>query len=205
MTFLAYTSGIPNGPDNPSNDQPDMKINNDNIPIFVAVDHVGFNTNLGGYHKIIHQTQNTVDPASIAGINQVYAKNYTPPYAGAPTDTQLFAESGLGGVSQLTGRNSIANGGWQWVAGTLLIWGNVTTNFAAPNFQGTVTFTAISGTTIPFPNNCFQVYTSMNGNSTTPNFVQIVSKSATNFTWSFTVHSSAATSYTGFSWLAIGN
>lgn len=203
MTFLTYTSGIPNGPDNPSNDQPLMKTNNDNIPTFVAIDHVGFNTNLGGYHKIIHQTQNTVDPAPISGINQIYSKNYTPAYAGAPTDTQLFAETGLGGVSQLTGHNAVANGGWQWVAGTLLIWGNVVTNFSGSN-TGTVTFTAVSGTTIPFPNNCFQVFTTMNGISGTANVVQIVSKSATNFVWRFTA-AAGGTSFTGFSWLAIGN
>ncbi len=54
--MVAYNLGIPDGPNNPSNDQPKMKTNTDAIQTLISVDHVGFNTNgtapngVGGHH-----------------------------------------------------------------------------------------------------------------------------------------------------------
>jgi hypothetical protein len=44
MTSFTYTNGVPDGPDNPSTDQPNMKTNTNSISGLIAVDHVGFNS-----------------------------------------------------------------------------------------------------------------------------------------------------------------
>lgn len=49
MTFSFYNT-IPATPDNPSNDQPLMLINNQSIDSILAVDHIGFNSAGGGEH-----------------------------------------------------------------------------------------------------------------------------------------------------------
>ena len=161
MGLIGYTTGIPNGPNNPSNDQPDMKTNNDNIAKYVAIDHVAFGVNNSGYHKIIHQgsqgTWNPVTrtgaPAPIAGIEQTFPLLYTPDSTGATADTQLFSITGGGGVSQLTGSAS-QNEGWQWIGGVLLQWGQVLN----PGTSGTVTFKdRVPGSTIRFPIAVFNV------------------------------------------------
>jgi len=48
---FTYNNGVPDGPDNPSDDQPDMKINTQSIDSIIAIDHIGFNTNGSGIHK----------------------------------------------------------------------------------------------------------------------------------------------------------
>ncbi len=217
MTTFNFTLGVPNPPDDPSDNVSDMRNNNDNISGIIDVDHVGFTFTNGGYHRDIHQpvfpiggqtawnpafvsgVPTAVSGAKITGIQQLFPMNYTPAFAGATADTQLFSLSGEGGVSQLTGGNSIANGGWQWFGGILFIWGNGTIG-GSP-----ITFTAVSPTTIPFPNACFQVFTTptaTGANSSSYNIV-ITGKSATGFSYAFT--GSAPLNITGFSWLAIGN
>jgi hypothetical protein len=227
MANFPYNSNVPNPPDNPSADVGDMQTNSGSIANIIAVDHIGFNLNNGGWHTILHQPnnanggpaiggqtawnpvvgsagRNAVQAANIPGVQQTFTLNWTPQFGGGPgtTDTQLFTMTGNGGVSQLSGNNAITNGGWQWIGGTLLIWGNVSTDFFAAPVS--ITFTTVSGTTIAFPNSIFQVYTSMNGTSSTANLVEITALSATGFSWKFTGGSGTHTSFTGFSWLAIG-
>jgi hypothetical protein len=50
MTNFTARSGIPDVNDNPSDDQPDMQINNDNFIDIWDVDHIGFNAANGGTH-----------------------------------------------------------------------------------------------------------------------------------------------------------
>jgi len=50
MSFT-YNLGIPATNNNPTTDQPNMKINNDAIASIIAVDHVGFNASNGGKHN----------------------------------------------------------------------------------------------------------------------------------------------------------
>ena len=67
---ISYNLNIPNGPDNPSTDQPNMKTNTNSISSFVAVDHVGFNSSSGGTHlQTTYSSKNTpaaqTDPQSV--------------------------------------------------------------------------------------------------------------------------------------------
>lgn len=97
MTLNAFTIGIPDGPNNPSQDQPKMKINNDSIERIIREDHYGFNDNLGGYHNVIHQPEvlANIAPVAILGIGQTYVKTI----AG---DQELFYKSGGDVETQLT-------------------------------------------------------------------------------------------------------
>lgn len=100
MPNFSFTRDIPFATHNPSSDQPIMQTNTNSEDSIWAVDHHGFNDNLGGYHNIIHQNPQLADPVAIAGIGQTYVKTI-----GA--DVQLFYESGLGIVSQLSNSSSL--------------------------------------------------------------------------------------------------
>lgn len=200
---IGYKLGIPEGPDNPSNDQPDMKINNDNIAKFVAIDHIPFGVANSGYHTVIHQKpylNNTWNPAApggtppaIAGVEQVFSMNYTPNYPAAPTDTQLFSKTGGGGISQLTGQFGSAQG-WCWTSGILLMWGQIT----PAGTSGTVNFYdgALRPAGIPFPNNIFTIHLEV---APIPALTSITAISTTAFSWKTSIIE------TIIYWFAVGN
>jgi len=152
MTVLInYNLGIPDGPNNPSNDQPNMKENNDNINQILSVDHIPFNVTNSGYHTVIHQLSNggfpAADPPAIPlpPVGQTYVKEVT---ANSTTDTQLFFRTALGGISQLTGNNATQNG-YQWIGGTLIQWGLLDQTISNPVNGGLINFP------IPFPTETF--------------------------------------------------
>lgn len=101
MPNFSFTRDIPFATHNPSSDQPIMQTNTNSEDSIWAVDHHGFNDNLGGYHNIIHQDpQLAGNPVAIAGIGQTYVKT-------VGGDVQLFYESGLGVVTQLSNSSAI--------------------------------------------------------------------------------------------------
>lgn len=100
MPNFSFTRDIPFATHNPSSDQPIMQTNTNSEDSIWAVDHHGFNDNLGGYHNIIHQDPQLADPAAIPGIGQTYVKT-------VGSDVQLFYESGLGVVTQLSNSSTI--------------------------------------------------------------------------------------------------
>lgn len=53
MPNFNYTNDIPDTPNDPSVDQPDMKINTNSIDSIINVDHYSFNLANGGWHKQI--------------------------------------------------------------------------------------------------------------------------------------------------------
>jgi hypothetical protein len=210
MTNFPYTEGLPNPPDKPNQDVARMQINSTSIPGIIAQDHIGFGFDNGGYHTVIHSipTNNPSppttyppagSPAAISGVEQIYPLLYQPnTIPPSAADTQLFARTGVGGISQLTGNNAIRNG-WCWCGGILLQWGfvNVTTTTT-----GMVTFTDATGG-IPFPRNCFNITTSITGNnaSNTSRVTVSTNPTVTSFNWTYT--NGPGTS--GFYWMAIGN
>lgn len=85
MSMFTYNRDIPDGPNNPSNDQPKMKTNTNSTDDILAVDHVSFNDTPGGTHlQTTYSSKNAagaqVDPQSV-----VYTGNGT-----ASTVAQLF-------------------------------------------------------------------------------------------------------------------
>lgn len=193
--MITYNLNVPNGPNNPSVDYPNMQINTNALNTFLSIDHVGFNAspNPNGYHKTIHQVPLNADPATIANIGQIYSKNVT---VNAISDTQLFFRTGLGGISQLTG-NSAGTSGYQWIGGTLLQWGTTTASGtgsrvvvfnAAPNFD--------------FPNACFQVIVQLQAIPLVTGSWGVTNITSTGFT--LQTVTSAVPSGRPFSWFAIG-
>lgn len=142
---ISYTTGIPAATHNPSSDQPNMQTNNDNIPIFVARDHVGFNvvTGTSGHHL-----QVTFDSNNVPVVPTSPPVLFTNTVAGLP---QLFFYSGdnAHGASQYT---SASNGSTFLLGGIILKWGQCVfggpTTFAGafPNNVFAVTFGALSTT-----------------------------------------------------------
>jgi hypothetical protein len=213
MSFQTYNRDIPAAPNNPSNDQPPMKVNTNSIDNLLLIDHHSFNDTLGGYHTVVHQnTQGTWNPvaqtgmpATIANINQIVALSYTPDSTVTSADTQLFTKTGNGGISQLTGYSTgSSTDGWAWSNGLLYQWGRVNSTSS-----GTVTFKDRVTGAIPFPRNLFNVQATgfYNSGSATPSGaagigIDLNGFSNTSFKWKFFTNSS---SYTGFFWLAIGN
>lgn len=189
MPNFAYNRGLPNGPDNPSNDQPGMQINTNSSEDIWDVDHFGFNDNQGGYHDIIHQPPVLVDPTPIAGIQQIYVKNST---VNTVTDTQLFSITGLGVISQLTGSSSTTNG-YQRIGGVTIQWGTV----ANPGSSGSVSFSAPTF----FFNNIFNIQLTLNR----PASGNAISAWVTEFNTAGFQYASNFGSSTNLFWVAIGN
>lgn len=140
MTFN-YFPNVPNAPDDPADDQPEMQVNTLSTQNLIAIDHVTFNTTNGGYHKVIHFIRQNSDPALIGTIGQLYTKQIT--FNGIP-DEALFFESGAGRVTQLTTvvTASLNTNGYAFLPGGVLMqWGQVATfpggsvTFT-PNFSG---------------------------------------------------------------------
>lgn len=234
--MIGYTENVPNGPNNPSDDWTPMHDNTNAIPNWTSIDHVGYNLAAppnAGWHNLIHQQNQTVggqiawDPVlgsgvpaaitatKIANVQQTFPLNYTPDTTGGTADTQLFTMTGNGGISQLTG-NFATTEGYVWSGGLLFQWGRVIgVTFVLNSRTGTVTFKdrGAAPSTIPFPNNCFNVQLTQNlvagGGSFTPNsfnnlFVKSISN--TSFDWQWVNNWTSAGGATfNFYWFAIGN
>lgn len=213
MGFFGYNFNVPNTPNDPSDDQPQMLINTVSIGNLIAVDHVGFSTVNGGYHTVIHQgnAPGNTDPASITNIGQLYVKTVT---LNSIMDQQLFFESGQGVVTQLTSGIATSPGtnGYVFLPGGILLqWG-----FKNGPHGGAHTFTnGDSGSiTFPlaFPTNVFTINANLNFNSTTAGVpasssgevVSFDTSSITTTGANFFIAGSGAT-YTRFFWIAIGN
>lgn len=89
MPNFTYTRDIPFPSHNPSNDQPPMRVNTNSTDDIFEVDHYSFNVNNGGYHKVIRQPIQLVDPGALANIGQTYTKTLD-------GEQNLYFESGTG-------------------------------------------------------------------------------------------------------------
>ena len=189
MTFTFNTT-IPASNHSPATDQPIMLANNVANAGIWSIDHNGFNVAEGGYHKIIHQRQTSgnTDPAAIAGVNQLYVKT-------VGGDTQLFAETGAGGISQLTGGSASATG-FQFIGNVQLKWGIGTLSV----LPGSTSITFATA----FTSACYNVQVS---------FISNIAGASGNRIWievfdvnvnGFKCASLATANETGFYWMAIG-
>lgn len=79
MSIITYYPNIPNGPDNPSYDQPLMQINSQAINSILAVDHITFN--------VANPSGTTALPGQGSGQHaKVTFNSKNPPGGGNPTD-----------------------------------------------------------------------------------------------------------------------
>lgn len=207
MVNVTYTNDIPLATNNPSQDQPDMKINTNAVDTILNVDHVSFNTNAGGTHKQCQITSQTSSNGAIpsgllgAGFETLYAS-----LTSGVGDLWMVRGAEATGI-RLTGASGgnitpvATTSGYTFLAGGIVVqWGQVT---------GIATATHVSGLTnfnVTFPNACFFVYTTpvpVASGVTSQATIGVANSSTTNFGWVY--NKETGTSYTKFNWFAIGN
>jgi hypothetical protein len=74
---ISYTLGIPAANNNPSTDQPNMQVNNDNIAQLIGIDHCNFNASppeLSGAHLHVTFPASQSDPSLTQTETQIYPK-----------------------------------------------------------------------------------------------------------------------------------
>jgi len=188
---IAYNLGIPNAPDNPSTDQPNMKTNNDNIATYVSVDHVAFNTAGSGQHNQVTFNANN-PPASPTTPPILFVNDRDGAGNILPSSlSELFYYTGSATQSK-SQYVSTQNGSVLLLGGIILKWGLV---IGAAN-NTTVTFP------VAFPNNAFVVTVSgglTTGTQPTIN-VNTASESVTGFVLKIT-----GTTPVNIFYIAIGN
>lgn len=121
---LDYQTNIPNRPNKPTNDQPQMTINANSINSWVNIDHVGFNTNdsTGGYHQQVHMVTNQASPGKNTGIGVLYANTGT-------AVSQLFYDNGTTNYQIWSGQSSAAAApGYIKVGNIMFQWGSSAIN-----------------------------------------------------------------------------
>jgi|SRR6185312_6839438 len=182
MANIQYNNNVPNGPDDPADDQPQMLINTQNIPIWTEIDHIGYNKENGGIHKQV--TMNVQNPPGLGdGTGVFYANTFD-------SNTWPVWENVLGSF-QLMGSNSFLTNGYVTLAGGLIVQWGVTPPVIVP-----VVFP------IPFKFNLFSIQMTPQSSTSGINIVSVTSSSLTGFTSK--VNTSAG-SFNGAFWIAIGN
>jgi hypothetical protein len=73
MPNFTYNTDIPDAPNDPSNDQPKMKTNTNNIDGIWAVDHVSFNTDDGGTHLQVSLSSKNVPGVQSGEQSVIYS------------------------------------------------------------------------------------------------------------------------------------
>lgn len=128
MPGITYNLNIPLATNNPSVDQPNMKINTNAIDTLLQVDHISFNTTNGGQHQQVTLPNTQVSDPSPTGVG---SEIYTKTLAGI---AQLFFANSAS-VTQLTGGpQTLSTTGYTTLPGGLLLqWGQGTaTSGGAP-------------------------------------------------------------------------
>lgn len=133
MPNFTYNTGIPDAPNNPSDDQPLMKTNTDSINSILNVDMIGFGNANGGLHSKITYVNQGSDPGSAAAQYIEYSK------ATAGSSEMYAQKDAVATPIQLTRGvpTTNANGSYSYLPGGFLIqWGSKT----AVGNSATVTF-----------------------------------------------------------------
>src|SRR5258706_8887704 len=106
-----YQPGIPTGTVNLDVDYQNLQDNFQQLDTTFGVDHIKFSQGTNnGFHTVVHLVNQTIDPVASTAAGQIYSKLATVPPGG---DSQLFFETPLGGIQQISGNKALANGyGW---------------------------------------------------------------------------------------------
>lgn len=194
---FTYNRNVPDGPNNPSDDQPDMEENTNNIDDLLAVDHVSFNTNKGGIHKWVRMPDQISNlPVSQGdGDGVLYALSNA-------SDTWPIWRNTASGVSAGTfliseGTLALPEGSTSLAGGIILKWGSFATvaNALTPHSFAS-----------PFPTACFSVAISMDFLSGGVPIAQQAYIRAINAAgFSYFALSSGGTGVSQINYIAVGN
>jgi hypothetical protein len=199
-TVLSYNNNVPNGPDDPADDQPLMLTNTQSINSWVTFDHVGFNTappgTSSGLHSQVTFAQAVNSPPGFpnGGNAQLWDGNN-----GAGVGFPFWSNSS-GSFALVNLLPSVLATGYSAIAGGLIIQWGIQTLPGTSNPTGTITFPLAGG----FPTACFNVIVSLQAtaNTSTSNTIFVMGTPTKNsFNWGFT----GSTSYNNFYWIALGN
>jgi len=220
MPNFTYNRDIPDAPNNPSNDQPPMKVNTNSIDNLINEDHYAFNDNNGGLHKRVRLIDLLAIPGALAaGMGTLYTKLATS--SGVSTESNIFftpdnsgneyqltrpitgnfaSFSALGAFGTVTAGYT-RTAGWTFLPGGMLMqYGNVTRAAGISPSTIAVTFPlAFSTSNIVVS---ITAISKIGGTGSTDTAsLQSGTLSSTGFTCNFTSSTSA---YVGFTWTAIG-
>jgi hypothetical protein len=133
MPFFPFNTNVPATNDDPGDDQPIMKTNNNSLNGLLAVDHYSFNNGNGGFHQqvtLISQGSAVVPAAGTSGV--FFSKT-----ANANAWPHWKNSSGSA-IPLIVGNPSAATPGFTYLPGAVLLqWGSV----ATPGATGVVNFT----------------------------------------------------------------
>lgn len=200
MTNFNYNRDIPDGPHNPSVDQPMMKVNTNSTMDLIAVDHVSFSSNEGGTHNKSTYNRLLADPTT--ALNQIAL--YTKQESGNGTALFMVRDNIGATVTNLTTSKIAApiatTSGVSWLPGGILIqWGTAVAVSSATPIAFNVTF----------PNALFNVLiTQINTTLTVAQrVVSVLSQSTSGFLPRVTTLGSPPSDFgpATISWMAIGN
>lgn len=190
MTNFSYNRDIPDGPNNPSNDQPLMKVNTNSTDDLIAVDHYSFGVNNGGLHKQVQLPELLAVPGGlIANSETVYSKAVN-------STGQLFFTRGSAGteIALTSGVNgdviNAANGSTFLAGGLLIQWGTS----AVVSGAGSVSFNTA------FSANAYSVSITSVRSATNVDTVYFVSSNSSGFNYFNTSGGGIAS----IKWIAIG-
>ena len=198
---ITYNTGIPNSPNDPSDDQPLMQTNTNSIATFVAIDHVGFGAAAtNGYHNKSTYAKQAADPAAVAAATPLYSKLVS--YAGGNNDLEIFMRKASddsnnpSSVIQLTntrfGPATSVNGTISYLPGGFILIAYIDSS------------AHVDGAVISFLNGTFTFPTACLGVSATPIKTSACQFSASAIsTTGFTIHVNASP-LSGISYIAIG-
>lgn len=189
MPLFTYNRDIPDAPNNPSTDQPNMKTNTNNIDDLINVDHYAFNDSLGGLHKKVQLPELLAKPAGTVNAETIYTKTV------GGTGQLFFTRGTIGSEIPLTagvdGNVISSPNGSTFLPGSNLIqWGSA----AVVSGAGSVSFnTAFSAT-------AYSVVITPIRNSSNVDIVYFVSANSNGFNY-FNTSSGGIAS---INWIAIG-
>lgn len=193
MPLITYSRDIPDPPNNPSADQPDMKINNNHIDDIIDVDHFSFNdTNFSGIHKQVTM-RNQSAPALGDGTGLLFTDNPFP-----DTFSWPFWRNAGGTELQVGPSLNQANNGYILIGAYMIQWGTSTTSSAAFPAAPTVTFTP------NFSADPYVIECTVRQNSDSGFVVQVVSSSLSQFTVTTRNTNGGKVSGVTYNWVAIG-
>ncbi len=135
MPVITYNLGIPDAPNNPSDDQPLMKTNTNAINALIQLDHFTFADANAGWHKQVTLTNESA-PGIPAGTNGVLFANSV---AGV---SWPFWQNATGSFQMFGVSSNVANGYATLNSGIKIQWGSVN----SPGSSGSVSFPITFGT-----------------------------------------------------------
>lgn len=130
MPNVTYFPGIPNGPNNPSDDQPNMKINNDaNATLWSTGDLFGFNNNRGARHKQVTLTNEASPTIDVTQGDAILSSQ-----SALSESWPVWTHSGSASTFMMTSATNNGPNGFASLPGGMLIqWGIIPTPISGSN------------------------------------------------------------------------